>query len=121
MNVDSIIFFILVLFVWGLSVAARWFQEQMRKHSTDGIEFEPIDWSSGPELETVPTVQAPETPVLQELPVHSISDQNGHVRRNKVIRRFGLGNRQTFRQGIILMTVLGPCRALEPSNETKPF
>jgi len=118
MSVDSIIFFVLALIVWGLSVAARWFQEQMQKQSTDGIEFEPIDWSSGSEREPVPNVQTQETPVPKEQPSPPIiPDRRGMIRQKGMVSRLGLGRPQTVRRGIILMTVLGPCRALEKSDE----
>lgn len=120
MSIESILFFILALFVWGLSAAARWFQEQMNRHSTDGIEFEPIDWSSEPELEPVPKVQSLEAPILKKQPSRPIPERGSLVRQQKTVNRFGLDKPQTLRQGIILMTVLGPCRALESSSDTRP-
>jgi hypothetical protein len=124
MSVESIIFFLLALFVWGLSVAARWVQEQMQRHSTDGIEFEPIEWFPQPEAAEVSRI-----PSLEELgpweepqPKSSPTVKASKiVRHKKTIRRLGLGSPKTIRQGIILMTVLGPCRALESSSDVRTF
>jgi len=121
MSVESIIFFLLALFVWGISVAARWFQEQMNSRSTDGIEFEPIDWSSSSDFEaesqSAPLVQPEVHQRLRPLP----SVPKNTVPRKELVKRFGLDRPQTLRQGIILMTVLGPCRALEPSKDSRSF
>ncbi len=121
MSIESILFFILALFVWGLSAAARWFQEQVNRRSTDGLEFEPIEWSSDPELETAPNVQTLKAPVLKKQPSRPIPDRRRIVSEPKPVHRFGLDKPQTLRQGIILMTVLGPCRALESPNDTRSF
>lgn len=121
MSIESILFFVLALFVWGLSAAARWFQEQVNRRSTDGLEFEPIDWSSSPELEAVPNVQTLEAPVLKKQPSRPIPDRGRAVSQPKPGHRFGLDKPQTLRQGIILMTVLGPCRALESPKDSNAF
>ncbi len=117
MSMESIIFFGLALMVWGLSVGARWMKEQMDKASYEGA---PIDWSSRSALELSPTE---ETLVLGEGQSHtSVSTDRSRTSRQKNIRRrLGLENPQNLRQGIILMTVLGPCRALEKPNNSRPF
>ncbi|MDT7044081.1 hypothetical protein [Candidatus Nitronereus thalassa] len=122
MSVESIIFFLLALFVWGLSVAGRWLQEQMQKHSTDGVEFEPIEWSPQPEFEEAPKVPPAEaaSPLEEPPPRPPVTSQSQNV-RTTTLRRLGLGSPQTLRQGIILMTVLGPCRALESSSDRRTF
>jgi len=121
MSIESILFFILALFVWGLSAAARWFQEQVNRRSTDGLEFEPIEWSSEPELEPVPNVQTLEAPVLKKQPTRPMPDRGSLVRHQKTVNRVGLDKPETLRQGIILMTVLGPCRALESRKDSNTF
>jgi len=121
MSAETIIFFVLALMVWGLSVGARWLQEQMGKNSTDGMEFEPIDWSSSAELEAVAKGEGFVPPDQPQQPSLSTSDRSRMVGQKKSVRRFGLGSPQTLRHGIILMTVLGPCRALELPNNSKPF
>lgn len=118
MSVESIIFFVLALFVWGLSAVARWFQDQMQKRSTDGLEFEPIDWSPHPGFEEAPKGEAllPLSELQQTSP-SAASDRRKIDRPKRSAIRLGLGRSQTVRQGIILMTVLGPCRAMEKPNE----
>ncbi len=118
MSMESIIFFVLALMVWGLSVGARWMKGQMDKASYEGA---PIEWSSSSALEVSPTeetlVQGEEG---QSHP--SVSPDRSRTSRHKNIRRrLGLENPQNLRQGIILMTVLGPCRALEQPNSSRPF
>ena len=118
MSMESIIFFALALMVWGLLVGARWMKEQMDKASYEGA---PIEWSSSSALELNPTE---ETLVQgkkgQSHP--SVSTARSRTSRHKNIRRrLGLENPQNLRQGIILMTVLGPCRALEQPNNSRPF
>jgi len=118
MSMESIIFFVLALMVWGLSVGARWMKEQMDKASYEGA---PIEWSSSSALELSPTE---ETLVLGEegQSYTSVSTDRSRTSRQKNIRRrLGLENPQNLRQGIILMTVLGPCRALEQPNNSRPF
>ena len=121
MSAETIIFFVLALMVWGLSVGARWFQEQMKKNSTDGMEFEPIDWSSSAELEAAPQAQPLVATDEHQQSKHLTPNRWGVVTRKETVRRFGLDRPQTLRQGIILMTVLGPCRALESSNDSRLF
>jgi len=117
MSMESIIFFGLALMVWGLSVGARWMKEQMDKASYEGA---PIDWSSRSALELSPTE---ETLVLGEGQPHTSvpTDRSRTSRQKNIRRRLGLKHPQNLRQGIILMTVLGPCRALEQPNNSKPF
>ncbi len=121
MSVESIVFFVLVLFFWGAAVAARWLQEQFAKHTTDGREFEPILWSSGPDNEAVPDAESPVPPDEQKHPGPTTLNLSRTVPQKKRIRQLGLHNPQTLRQGIILLAVLGPCRALEPPNDTRSF
>ncbi len=118
MSMETIIFFVLALMVWGLSVGARWMKEQMDKASYEGA---PIEWSSSSALEVSPTEGL--SALSEEGQSHtSDSTARGRKSRQKNIRRrLGLKNPQNLRQGIILMTVLGPCRALEQPNNSKPF
>jgi hypothetical protein len=118
MSWDSLILLLVALAVWGLSVVARWFQEQMEKHSTDGLAMEPIDWSAPAQRESaslpqasVPSDQPQEPPPAPPEPVRK-------PRQKAIKQRLGLDSPQTLRQGMILMIVLGPCRALEKPDET---
>ena len=53
MSRESLIFLLVVLAIWGLSVAARWLQEEIEKNTTNEIEFEPIEESPSLETESV--------------------------------------------------------------------
>lgn len=120
MSTESIVLFLLALLVWGLSVGAKWLQEQMERHTTDGIEMEPIEWPAPPEIEAISEPQMVRSGQPQ-LPTPSAPDRGSRVRQKKMTKRLGLGNPQTLRQGMILMTVLGPCRALEQPSDSRPF
>lgn len=121
MSWESLILFVLALFVWGISVAGRWLQEQMAKTSSSGNEFEPIEWSPHPEFEEMTRGEA--LALLDGLQQKNSPTfiPSQIIRQKKTVRRLGLGRPQTLRQGIILMTVLGPCRALEQSKDSTPF
>jgi len=118
MSMESIIFFVLALMVWGLSVGARWMKEQMDKASYDG---EPIEWSSSSTLEVSPTEGLAALSEEGQSHTSVSTDRSRTIRRKNIRRRLGLENPQNLRQGIILMTVLGPCRALEQPNNSRPF
>lgn len=119
MSMESIIFFVLALIVWGLSVGARWMKEQMDKASYDG---EPIEWSSTSsalELSSTEENLALDEEGQSHTPVST--DRSRTSRQKNIRRRLGLEHPQNLRQGIILMTVIGPCRALEQPNNSRPF
>ena len=121
MSRESLIFLLVVLAVWGLSVAARWLQEEIEKSNAGEIEFEPIRESSS--FETEP-VSKPDTLASLEatkpLPSPTLHKKKQTYRR-KLSNQLGLGSTQKMREGIILMTILGPCRANEPINTTRSF
>jgi hypothetical protein len=118
MSMESIIFFGLALMVWGLSVGARWMKEQMDKASYEGA---PIEWSSRSALELSPTEETLVLGQKQQSPTPVSTDRSRTFRQKNIRRRLGLAHPQNLRQGIILMTVLGPCRALEQPNDSKSF
>lgn len=116
MSKESLIFLLVVLAVWGLSVAARWLQEEIEKGATHEIDFEPIKES--PSFENEP-MSKPETLASLEttkpLPSPTLV-QEKRTHQRKLSNQLGLGSVQKMRQGIILTTILGPCRANEPIN-----
>ena len=121
MSRESLIFLIVILAVWGISIAARWLQEEIERGTTDDTEFEPIEKYPG--LETEP-VSKPETLAPLEATKHRPSpalDQEKQTHQRKLSNQLGLESTQTLRQGIILMTVLGPCRANEPISTIRSF
>ena len=117
MSMDSLIFFLLVLAVWGLFAGAKWLQEQMDKHTTDGLEIEPIDWSAPSEIEAVHKPESSVFAIQPNQPRFAQPESGRRLRPANLRRRLGLGSRQNLRQGIILMTILGPCRGLEKPDD----
>ena len=121
MSRESLIFLLVVLAVWGLSVAARWLQEEIERGTTDDTEFEPIE--KYPSLETE-SVSKPETLAPLEATKHRPSpalDQEKQTHQRKLSKQLGLDSMQKMRNGIILMTILGPCRANEPISTIRSF
>ena len=53
MSRESLIFLLVVLAVWGLSVVARWLQEEIERKAADRIEPKPIAEPLSLETETV--------------------------------------------------------------------
>ena len=114
---ESLIFFIVLLFLSLLALAIRWLNEKMRREialrdlkdlflptddSQEQREREPPDT-------TKPFPSKPKQLIQQFIPSTSP--------KRRTASRLRLRNRAELRQGMIIMTVLGPCRALEhPDN-----
>ena len=114
MSVESLMFFVLVLVIWGISSMARWLQEQ--QGSSSGTQIEPGHASSSHEFEATPSAETFMPHGALPQPSHATANRNTIVRQQKLISQLRMGRPQTLRQGIILMTVLGPCRAYAPPN-----
>jgi hypothetical protein len=114
MSRESLIFLLVVLAVWGLSVAARWLQQEIERSTADEIKFEPDKGSLRLEqpISTIETTK----PLLPSVP-----EEEKQTRQKKLSNQLGLDNIQKVRHGIILMTVLGPCRANDPINTLRYF
>jgi len=121
MSRESLIFLLVVLAVWGLSVAARWLQEEIEKNTTNEIEFEPIEESPSLETESVSKSKTlAQFEANKPLPSPTL-DQEKKTHQRKLSNQLGLDSKQKMRQGIILMTILGPCRANNPINTIRSF
>lgn len=119
MSFEPFIYLILLLILWLLSFVARWLKRE-------------IDGSADRETEAKVRGLFQESPaprVYEEVKTPSREKRISQVFPITPPRPRGLrktiriqpGNLQEMRRGIVLMTVLGPCRALEPPNESLRF
>jgi len=117
MNIEALMFLIVFLFLSLLALAVRWFNEKIRRDialsdlkdlflpSDDVREQQEHDAS-----ETRTT--SPSTP-KQALPTF----RSTTTPKRRTAGRLRFRNKADLRQGIIIMTVLGPCRALEHPDD----
>lgn len=110
---ESLVFFAVLLFLSGLALAIRWLNERIRRDialknlkdlflpSNDA--YDQGNPKAGDTTKTSPTKS--KQPVQQFRPTTSP--------KRRTASQLRLRNRADLRQGIIIMTVLGPCRALE--------
>jgi hypothetical protein len=117
MNIESFVLFAVLLFLALLALAIRWLNEKIRRDialkdlkdlflSSD----EPREQPGRGVPETTRLAQKPKPPILTSRAADPPKDR-------RTWSRLRLRNRADLRQGIVIMTVLGPCRALETQGE----
>ena len=110
MNVEAFVFLGIVLLVWFFASIGSWLRQQIERHSqyqeeSDAREaFPPSPDSEYLQPEEV-TAERPEIPPSRIVTRESLE----HPASGRLRYR----SRKAARQGIILMTVFGPCKALE--------
>ncbi|HNP62186.1 MAG TPA: hypothetical protein PKM72_15165 [Nitrospirales bacterium] len=114
---ESLVFFAVLLFLSGLALAIRWLNERIRRDiafknlkdlflpSNDSHEQD--DRKAAATTKTSPT--KPQQAVQQFRPITSP--------KRRTASQLRLRNRADLRQGIVIMTVLGPCRALQHPDD----
>ena len=112
MSIESLIFLGIVLFVWMIANIGSWLREQIERYSRyqeelDAREAFPASPDSGSVRPEEVTAELPE-PVPARI---------GAGESVKSPARLRYRSRSAARQGIILITVLGPCKALELRDE----
>ncbi len=112
---EPFIYLVVFLFLTGLLAFMRWLNERLR---------EEINLKDLFKQEEAPRTRHPPTqpkPVL--LPTRERAPSP--PRRERPLRGSALlsalHRKENLRQGIILMTILGPCRALDPPSRNRPF
>ncbi len=115
MNVEAFVFLGIVLLVWFIASIGSWLRQQIERYAQyqEGLDareaFPPSPDSEYLQREEV-AAERPEIPpsriVTRESPEQPVS---GRLRYR---------SREAARQGIILMTVFGPCKALESRDES---
>lgn len=117
MNIEALVSLLVFLFLSLLALAIRWLNERIRRDialrdlkdlflpSDDAVERADRE---APSPTHTPSSK-PKTHIQDFEPVLSP--------KLRTAGQLRLHNRADLRQGIIIMTVLGPCRALEPPDE----
>ncbi len=119
MSLEAFISFTIFLFLSLIALAIRWLNERIRRDIALR-DLKDLFLSDGDSANQ----RAPETPDItnispsaQKPPIQQFRPATPPKRRTA--SRLRLRNKADLRQGIIIMTVLGPCRALEhPGDET---
>jgi hypothetical protein len=117
MSIESIILFFVLLFLSLLGLGIRWLHEKIRRdiaHRDLKDLFPPAG-----DAREQPGREQPEPTRMAHKPVPPVltSRISAPSERRRTVRVPRLRNRADLRHGIIIMTVLGPCRALETQHE----
>ena len=115
---ESVVFFFVLLFLSLLAFAIRWLNERIRRE----IAFRDLKdlFSPSGDSPEPPARKAPETTrIVGTKSPRSLLTSGAPVslERRLARSRLRLRNRTELRQGIVIMTVLGPCRALEHPDD----
>lgn len=117
MSIEALMFLIVFLFLSLLVLAVRWFNENIRRDIVlSGLKdlFLPSDDAREQQEGGVSEIRtiSPSKP-KQALPTFRPTT----TPKRRTASRLRLRNKADLRQGIITMTVLGPCRALEHPDD----
>lgn len=110
MNLEPFAYLFVFLLLAFLTFFARWLSQKVQEE-IDMRDLFPPPESSG-ESRGLRTPGAPTPSKPEGLPTPSRPRVLGTRRRLLT----SLHNKRNLRQGIVLMTVLGPCRALDPPS-----
>lgn len=117
MSIEALVSFIVFLFLSLLALAIRWLNERIRRDMAlrDLKDlFLPSDDSGEKAVREAPGTTPTPSSKSKEL-TQKFKPITPPTRRTT--SRLRLHNTADLRQGIIIMTVLGPCRALEHPDE----
>ena len=109
MSIEPFVYLAVFLFLALLTVFGRWLNEKIREEINLRDLFSPTEPAEEPQgLRTSDTLP-PSSQEAIPRPLRPLGPRH----RRALLKR-SLHNTRDLRQGIVLMTVLGPCRALEP-------
>lgn len=111
MSLEPFVYLFVFLLLGALVLLGRWLNEKVREDINLRDLFPPSETSQEPQDRRRP--EAP-TPSRQEAHLPPAKAQGPRSSRMRL--KMALHNKRDLRQGILLMTVLGPCRALEPPS-----
>jgi hypothetical protein len=110
---ELLLLLVIGVILWLLNLLQAWVQRRQRGTARHA------EREGGPPVP--PVVLRPRPPQLaREMARHGLPVPAVEPRvaiRQRVPRRFG--SRRDIRRGIVLMTILGPCRALEPPDPAR--
>ena len=111
MSLEPFIYLFVLLLLTAMVLVGRWLNEQVREEINLRGLFESEETpAEGREL------IAAEPPIPATSQAIAPSSRTPGPSDRQMRLQMALHNKQDLRQGIILMTVLGPCRALEPPS-----
>jgi hypothetical protein len=117
MSIEALVSFIVFLFLSFVALVIRWLNEKIRRDIalTDLKDlFLPSDDSrEQPDREAPDTTRTSLSKHKQ--PIQKFRPTTSPKRRTA--SRLQLRNRAELRQGIVIMTVIGPCRALQHPDD----
>ena len=119
MSFEPFIYLILFLILWLLSFVARWLKREIEGSGDRETEAKVrglFQESPAPRVYGEVKLPSREKRISQVFPI--TPTRPSRIRKTVRIQPRNL---QEMRRGIVLMTVLGPCRALEPPNESFRF
>ena len=116
---EPFIYLLLFLTISLLSFFARWLKRELDGSADRETESKVLGLFQEFPESSVYVEKRPEAVERKVSEVPSTAPARARRTRKKV--NIHPGNLQEMRRGIILMTVLGPCRALEPPNESLRF
>lgn len=112
MPLEPFVYLTVFLLLTGLFLFSRWLNEKLQKEIDLRDLFRPSEEAHAPETVTPPGESRREPGPIPSRP------PGRRERRRRV--KLPLHSKSDLRQGILLMTILGPCRALD-SESTTPF
>lgn len=120
MSMESLLFFAVLLFLSGLALAIRWLNERIRRD----IAFKNLKdlFLPSNDAHDQRDRKAPATTrISSSKPKQSIQEfkefRPTTSPKRRTASQLHLRNRADLRQGIVTMTVLGPCRALQHPDD----
>lgn len=117
MSMESLVFFAVLLFLSGIALAIRWLNERIRRdiafRNLKDLFLPSNDAHDQGDRKAADSTKTSPTKFKQ--PMQEFRPTTSPKRRTASQLR--LRNRADLRQGIVIMTVLGPCRALEHPDD----
>jgi len=114
MSIEPFIYLTVFLFLSLLTFVVRWLGEKVREEIKLGEIFGPS--KEFREQLDRGTPKATTTPQSRKEPISTLA-RSTSPRKRRASLKISLHNKRDLRQGIVLMTVLGPCRALEQQQD----
>ena len=107
MSLEPFIYLFVFLLLTALIFIGRWLNEKVREDINLRDLFSPSE---------TPDRARPETPTFSRQEVRIPPAGRPRPRNRRMRLKMALHNKRDLRQGIVLMTVLGPGRALDPPS-----
>lgn len=114
MSIEPFVYLAIFLFLSLLTFVARWLGEKVREEIKLREIFGPS--KEFREQEGLGTLEKTTTPQSRQKPISTLA-RSTSPRKRRTPLKISLHNKRDLRQGIVLMTVLGPCRAFTPPAE----